>query len=119
MSRLVYSPSYFADLGAHVMPIRKFGLVADALAGAGHRIDPPERAEDLKAGDVGVDHLGAGGLAARRNRQQRRHDHRAGVGIGRVVGVVVVQRMSDGAVVKGGVALGSVATRANQKGRCL
>ena len=46
MSRLVYSPSYFADLGAHVMPIRKFGLVADALAGAGHRIDPPERASD-------------------------------------------------------------------------
>ena len=80
---------------------------------------PPELAEDLKAGDVGVDHLRAGGLAARRNRQQRRHDHRAGVGIGRVVGVVVVQRMGDGAVVKGGVALGSVATRANQKGRCL
>jgi acetoin utilization deacetylase AcuC-like enzyme len=46
MSRLVYSPRYFADLGTHVMPIRKFGLVAQDLADAGHRIDPPERASD-------------------------------------------------------------------------
>ena len=31
MIRAAYSPRYFADLGAHVMPIRKFALVAQAI----------------------------------------------------------------------------------------
>lgn len=31
MIRVAYSPRYFADLGEHIMPIRKFGLVADAI----------------------------------------------------------------------------------------
>lgn len=35
MNAVVHSEHYFADLGAHVMPIRKFALVRDAIAGSG------------------------------------------------------------------------------------
>jgi acetoin utilization deacetylase AcuC-like enzyme len=48
MNRVVHSQHYFADIGAHVMPIRKFGLVCDAIAESGLpvRIDEPEPATD-------------------------------------------------------------------------
>ena len=37
-----YDPGYAAPIGAHIMPIRKFGLVAEALRGAGDiRLAPP------------------------------------------------------------------------------
>jgi acetoin utilization deacetylase AcuC-like enzyme len=35
VSVVVHSPRYFADIGAHVMPIQKFGLVRDAIAACG------------------------------------------------------------------------------------
>jgi acetoin utilization deacetylase AcuC-like enzyme len=46
--RLFHSSRYFADLGEHIMPIRKFGLVRDAIEASGvpARIAEPERATD-------------------------------------------------------------------------
>lgn len=45
---LVHSPRYFADLGAHVMPIRKFGLVREAIEAAGVpvEVEAPEPVTD-------------------------------------------------------------------------
>lgn len=39
MNVVVHSPGYFADIGAHVMPIRKFGLVRDAIAASGLAVE--------------------------------------------------------------------------------
>lgn len=51
MSAVVHSARYFADLGAHVMPIRKFGLVREAIEHSGLPADivepAPARDEDL------------------------------------------------------------------------
>jgi acetoin utilization deacetylase AcuC-like enzyme len=46
--QLFHSPAYFADLGPHVMPIRKFGLVRAAIEAEGLpvRIDAPEPVSD-------------------------------------------------------------------------
>jgi acetoin utilization deacetylase AcuC-like enzyme len=46
--RVFYSPRYFADLGDHVMPIRTFGLVREALEKTGIpvRIEAPEPVSD-------------------------------------------------------------------------
>jgi acetoin utilization deacetylase AcuC-like enzyme len=46
--RLFHSPRYFADIGEHVMPIRKFGLVREAIEASGvpARIEEPPRARD-------------------------------------------------------------------------
>jgi len=46
--QLYHSPAYFADLGAHVMPIRKFALVREAIEAEGlpARIDAPEPVTD-------------------------------------------------------------------------
>lgn len=46
--RLAYAPDYFADLGPHVMPIRKFALVRDAIAATGlpARFEAPEPVSD-------------------------------------------------------------------------
>jgi len=43
-----HSPRYFADLGEHVMPIRKFGLVRAAIEASGLPVDlrEPPRASD-------------------------------------------------------------------------
>jgi len=38
MTTVVHSPRYYADLGDHVMPIRKFGLVREAIAAAGRPV---------------------------------------------------------------------------------
>lgn len=48
MIRAAWSARYFADLGEHVMPIRKFGLVAQAIREAGLpiRLEEPEPASD-------------------------------------------------------------------------
>jgi acetoin utilization deacetylase AcuC-like enzyme len=48
LTTVVHSPAYFADLGPHVMPIRKFGLVRDAIASCGlpARIVEPEPVGD-------------------------------------------------------------------------
>lgn len=48
MTPLVHSPRYHADLGAHVMPIRKFGLVRDAVAASPlpHRLVAPEPVDE-------------------------------------------------------------------------
>lgn len=45
---LVHSERYFADLGPHVMPIRKFGLVREAIERTGlpARIEAPEPVSD-------------------------------------------------------------------------
>lgn len=49
--RVAYSPKYMADIGDHVMPIRKFGLVAEAIRKEGldlRLIEPtPVTDEDL------------------------------------------------------------------------
>jgi acetoin utilization deacetylase AcuC-like enzyme len=49
--RVWYSPRYIADIGAHIMPIRKFGLVHDAIAASGipvrFRSPEPVSDEDL------------------------------------------------------------------------
>lgn len=44
-----HSPRYFADLGEHVMPIRKFGLVRAAIEASGLPVDlrEPPRATDV------------------------------------------------------------------------
>lgn len=46
--RLFHAPRYFADLGEHVMPIRKFSLVREAIERSGlpARIEAPEPASD-------------------------------------------------------------------------
>ena len=46
--QLYHSDKYFADIGQHVMPIRKFGLVRRAIEETGIRvrIDEPERVTD-------------------------------------------------------------------------
>lgn len=46
--QLYHSDAYFADIGAHVMPIRKFGLVRDAIVAEGLpvRIDAPDPVSD-------------------------------------------------------------------------
>jgi acetoin utilization deacetylase AcuC-like enzyme len=46
--RIFHSRRYFADLGEHIMPIRKFGLVRDAIESSGVRADirEPARATD-------------------------------------------------------------------------
>ena len=47
--RLFHSPKYFADLGTHIMPIRKFQLVRDAIAAEKlplELVEPP-RCEDV------------------------------------------------------------------------
>ena len=46
--QLYHSSAYFADLGAHVMPIRKFALVREAIEAEGlpARIDAPEPVTD-------------------------------------------------------------------------
>lgn len=48
MIRAFHSPRYFADIGAHVMPIRKFQLVRDAIVAEGLpvRIEEPTRVSD-------------------------------------------------------------------------
>lgn len=48
MIRVAYSPRSYADLGAHIMPIRKFGLVAEAIRAEGLPIElyEPARASD-------------------------------------------------------------------------
>jgi acetoin utilization deacetylase AcuC-like enzyme len=48
MIRVAYSPRSYADLGAHIMPIRKFGLVAEAIRAEGLPIElyEPPRASD-------------------------------------------------------------------------
>jgi len=48
MSRVYHSPRYFADIGQHVMPIRKFQLVRDAIAASGLSVDilDPSRVTD-------------------------------------------------------------------------
>jgi acetoin utilization deacetylase AcuC-like enzyme len=47
---VVHSPRYFADLGPHVMPIRKFGLVREAIerCGAPVTIEAPEPVTDTE-----------------------------------------------------------------------
>lgn len=47
--QLFHAPRYFADLGQHVMPIRKFGLVRAAIEAEGVpvRIDEPAPVEDI------------------------------------------------------------------------
>jgi acetoin utilization deacetylase AcuC-like enzyme len=46
--RVFHSPRYFADLGAHVMPIRKFALVREAIEKSGlpARIEAPAPVSD-------------------------------------------------------------------------
>jgi acetoin utilization deacetylase AcuC-like enzyme len=46
--RAYYSPRYYADIGSHVMPIRKFALVAQGIDDAGLPLEivEPERASD-------------------------------------------------------------------------
>ena len=46
--RVFYSPRYYADLGQHVMPIRKFGLVRDGIDALGLPViwEQPARATD-------------------------------------------------------------------------
>jgi hypothetical protein len=46
--QLYHSARYFADLGAHAMPIRKFGLVREAIEREGLpvRIDAPDPVTD-------------------------------------------------------------------------
>ena len=46
--KLAWSPRYFADLGEHIMPIRKFALVAEAIRKEGLPVEiiEPERASD-------------------------------------------------------------------------
>lgn len=46
--QVFHSPRYFADIGAHIMPIRKFGLVRSAIEGSGLpvRLCDPHRATD-------------------------------------------------------------------------
>jgi acetoin utilization deacetylase AcuC-like enzyme len=48
MQRAYYSDRYYADIGSHVMPIRKFALVAEAIRGEGLPIElvEPARADD-------------------------------------------------------------------------
>lgn len=48
MTHLFHSKRYFADIGTHVMPIRKFDLVRAAIEATGLpvRIDEPARASD-------------------------------------------------------------------------
>ncbi|HMV65842.1 MAG TPA: histone deacetylase [Myxococcota bacterium] len=49
MIRVAYSPRYYADIGQHVMPIRKFGLVAQAIRDAGLPValyEPPRATDD-------------------------------------------------------------------------
>lgn len=46
MTPVVWSSRYFADIGDHVMPMRKFGLVADAIRADGGEIVEAERASD-------------------------------------------------------------------------
>jgi hypothetical protein len=45
---VVHSPRYFAELGEHVMPIRKFGLVREAIERTGLpvRFEEPQPADD-------------------------------------------------------------------------
>lgn len=45
---VVHSPRYFAELGEHVMPIRKFGLVREAIerTGLAVRFEEPQPADD-------------------------------------------------------------------------
>ncbi len=47
--RVFHSRRYFADLGEHIMPIRKFGLVRDAIAryGLPVRLNEPEPATNV------------------------------------------------------------------------
>lgn len=49
--RFVYSQKYVVDIGDHVFPTRKFGLVAEALRGKGEFFEPrlPSRADLLLA----------------------------------------------------------------------
>jgi acetoin utilization deacetylase AcuC-like enzyme len=44
VSVVVHSARYFADIGTHVMPIRKFGLVRDAIAASGLPVEIVEPA---------------------------------------------------------------------------
>jgi acetoin utilization deacetylase AcuC-like enzyme len=46
--QIFHSPRYFADLGEHIMPIRKFQLVRDAIVNSGLpvRLQEPERVSD-------------------------------------------------------------------------
>ncbi len=44
MNLVVHAARYFADLGAHVMPIRKFALVRDAIASSGVPVEIVEPA---------------------------------------------------------------------------
>ncbi|MCK6507881.1 histone deacetylase [Myxococcota bacterium] len=48
--RVFHSPQYFADIGAHIMPIRKFGLVRQAIEASGLpvRLCDPHRASDAE-----------------------------------------------------------------------
>jgi acetoin utilization deacetylase AcuC-like enzyme len=48
VSHVVHDPRYFADLGPHVMPIRKFGLVREAIERSGrpHAIVAPSPVTD-------------------------------------------------------------------------
>ena len=48
MPRFVFSPKYLVDIGDHVFPTRKFGMVANALRGQGEFVEPAEPSrEDL------------------------------------------------------------------------
>ncbi len=42
MPCFVYSPRYIVDIGEHIFPIRKFGLVAASLQGLGEFVEPLE-----------------------------------------------------------------------------